>query len=194
MRSFSRISCAANFTSIGAPKCRWPRRGALSFPSLESTLVADKSGLLTPYLLPLIGPEPLRGGAETCQFLVDDFANQYLFGLNVLRRGDLARALEMLTVLHRIVLRMARVIAGETRAWFIPSRRLEDELGAAVTARFRSCLATLDPQSLEHAYSEIGAWATEMAHVLGARCGIDPRAGLLARIAEERIRNGGTHL
>jgi lincosamide nucleotidyltransferase len=167
--------------------------GALTFPSLESALVTDKSGLLTPYLLPLIGPELPRDGVETCQVLVDDFVNQYLFGLNVLRRGDLPRALEMLSVLQRIVLRMARVIAGKTRAWFIPSRRLEEELGAEVMARLKSCTAALDAPSLERAYSEIGAWAAEMARALSARCAIDPRAELHARITEERLHTGRAH-
>jgi lincosamide nucleotidyltransferase len=158
-------------------------RGVLTFPSLESTLLVDKSGALTPYLLPIIGPDPQRDQPDKIQFLADNFTNQYLFGVNVLRRGELARALEMLGVLHRITLGMARILAGKTGPWFIPSKMLERDLTPDEYARFRACTAILESDSLRRAYQQIGLWAGEMLDDLRARYGIETHDNLRAQIA-----------
>jgi lincosamide nucleotidyltransferase len=157
-------------------------RGAITFPSLESMLLVDKSGVLTSYLLPVIGPDLERDQPDKVQFLADDFTNLYLFGVNVLRRGELAHALEMLGVVQRITLGMARVLAGKTGPWFVPSKQLEHDLPPETYARFRACTAILDVDSLHRAYQEIGLWAGEMIDDLGARYGIETYADLRHRI------------
>lgn len=157
-------------------------RGAITFPTLESTLLVDKSGKLTPYLLPIIGPDIERDQRDQVQFLADDFTNLYLFGINVLRRGELARALEMLGVLHRITLRLARVLAGKTGPWFIPSKMLERDLSPEAYARFRDCTFILEADSLYRAYEQIGLWAGEMLNDLHTRYGIDTHEPLREQI------------
>lgn len=160
---------------------RW--RGVIAFPSLASTLLVDKSGLLTPLLEPLIGPDPVRNQLALVQSLADDFPNVYLFGLNVLRRGELARALEMLGALQRLLLRCARVLAGKTGPWFIPSRQLEQDLSPQAYARFQRCTAGLDANDLEQAFREAGVWANDLLSALHESYGVDTHAELRARIA-----------
>jgi lincosamide nucleotidyltransferase len=163
-------------------------RGVIAFPSLETMLLVDKAGLLTPLLEPLIGPDPARNSIALVQALADDFANQYLFGVNVLLRGEHARALEMLGVLQRLILRLARVEAGKTGPWFIPSRRLELDLDSDAYARFQRCTARLDATELRHAYLEVSAWANDLLGALQARHGIEAHAELRARITA-RLHN-----
>jgi lincosamide nucleotidyltransferase len=163
-------------------------RGVMAFPTLDKTLLVDRSGRLLPFLKPLIGPEPARNQAALVQSLADDFTNQYLFGVNVLLRGEQARALEMLGILQRLLLRCARVLAGKTGPWFIPSHHAEADLSSEAYARFQRCTARLDAPELQRAYHEAGAWAGELLAALADRYGIEPHAGLRARIAA-RIPN-----
>ncbi|MGH2559693.1 MAG: Lnu(F)/Lnu(G) family lincosamide nucleotidyltransferase, partial [Thermomicrobiales bacterium] len=60
-----------------------------SFPSLEATLILDRTGAgeLTRHLQALIGPSPPRDAPDRIQFLCDSLINWLLFGVNVLDRG-----------------------------------------------------------------------------------------------------------
>ncbi len=148
----------------------WP--GVLTFPSLEATLIADKSGRLAPLLAPVIGPALPRTEAPNLQFLADSFINGALFGVNVLRRGEHARALELLLILNRLLLQMARVLEGRTEHWFIPSRALERELSPDAYERFRVCTADLDEAALRRAYAQTWSWGAAMLGTLRERYGI----------------------
>lgn len=150
------------------------------FPSLDSTLICDKTGMLTPYLEPLIGGPPDRTAPENLQFVVNCFFNWLVFGLNVLRRGELARALELLSAVQRNLLWMARALEGSTEHWPIPARLLERDLSANAVARYRACTAALDGPSLRRAYGECWRWAAEMLPELAARFGVTTPQSLFA--------------
>jgi lincosamide nucleotidyltransferase len=158
----------------------WP--GLLTFPTLDSTLIVDKSGQLRPYLEPVIGP-PLDRTAHA-QFVADGFANWLLFGINVLRRGEYARALEILGIVHRHLLHMARLLEQATDHWLTPSRLVEQDLSPEAYARFAECVAAgLDADSLRRAYRAAWTWGSAMLADLGARLDITPPGDdLLARI------------
>ncbi len=160
----------------------WP--GVVHFPSLASTLIADKSGALTPYLNAIVAPPPAQGGPEKTQSLADNFVNWGWFGVNVLRRGEYARALELLGATHRYLLWMARLLAGRTDNWLTPSKSAEQDLPPEVMARYRACTATSDPGALWAAYGALWAWGGEMLDALAAHEGIDQHAALRARMAE----------
>jgi lincosamide nucleotidyltransferase len=145
----------------------WP--GEVWFPTLEDTLIVDKTGVLTPYLHPLIGPPLEHGQTSTeVQTIVNRFFNWYLFGLNVLERGEHARALELLWFVQRHLLLMARILEDTTTHWHIPSRALERNLSSEAYARYIQCTATLDAPALHTAYRNAWAWATEMIEALNA--------------------------
>ena len=144
-------------------------QGNAWFPSLAATLVVDRTGALAHHLQALIGPPPPRDRAETVQSISHNFINWVLFGSNVLARGELARALELLHITHRYLLWMARLVEGATQHWPTPSRQVEADLSPAAYARFRLCTAALDQAMLGQAYAATWAWGTEMMAMLAQR-------------------------
>jgi lincosamide nucleotidyltransferase len=146
--------------------------GVITFPSLDSTLIVDKSGKLTPYLAPIIGPPLPRADRDSLQFIADSFVNWVLFGFNVLRRGEQARALELLNILHRHLLHMIRTLEGSTGHWLTPSRLAEQDLSPGAYARFKDCTANLDERALWRAYCNAWAWGVELLAALRDMFGI----------------------
>jgi lincosamide nucleotidyltransferase len=138
----------------------WP--GQISFPCLDATLLVDKSNHLTPFLLPLIGAPPAHNSLEQVQFVVNCFINHFLFGHNVLRRGESARALEMLSVVQRELLWIARILEAQAHHWHIPARLLEHELSPEAYARFQACTSALEPSALGQAYRAAWMWGRDM--------------------------------
>lgn len=168
----------ASEVGIGAV---WP--GLLTFPSLAATLIVDRSGALTPYLEPIIGPPLPRDQVEALQTLVYSFVNWTLFGLNVLRRGEHARAHELLNILHRHLLQMVRVLDGATAHWLTPSRGAEQDLAPERYARFAQCVAaSLSPDDLRRAYEQVWSWGGELMRDLRRRYALDVPDDLYARI------------
>jgi lincosamide nucleotidyltransferase len=144
-------------------------QGSVWFPSLEAAILIDRSGRLAGYLQALIGAPPERDLPETVEQLTASFANLTLFGLNVLERGEHARALEMLGLVHRYLLMMARLVEGTTSHWVTPSRGLEQDISPQAYARFVGCTASLDRDALCHAYQRTWEWGIEMAAALYCR-------------------------
>lgn len=157
-------------------------RGLITFPSLDAVLIADKSGLLGPYLEAIIGPPPMRSGPEQVQFAADSFLNWWLFGVNVLRRGELARALELLNINHRELLKMARILEGTTAHFLTPSRLAEQDLSPGAYARLRDCSAALDGPALRRAYRQAWRWGRDLLAGLQARWPISVSEVLCARL------------
>ena len=147
-------------------------RGVIAFPTLESTLITDKSGALPPYLEPIIGPPLPRTDHDTLQFITDSFVNWALFGFSVLRRGEHARALELLNILHRYLLHMSRALEGSTEHWLTPSRLAEHDLSPEAYARFKDCTAYLDERALWRAYHQSWGWGGELLAGLRGKFGI----------------------
>lgn len=159
-------------------------QGVLTFPSLDSTLIVDKSGALTPYLLPIIGPPLPRTDLPALQFIADSFINWSLFGFNVLRRGEYARSLELLNIIHRFLLHMVRALEDTTDHWLTPSRLAEQDLSPAAYARFKACTAPLDEQALWRAYRNAWLWGRELLAGLHERFGVDYSDKLWEQITE----------
>jgi lincosamide nucleotidyltransferase len=137
-----------------------------SYPSVEAALLVDRSGRLTQNLKTLTAPPPRRNTPEMVEHLCQSFLNWILFGSNVLARGERARALEILTLVHDYLLRMARLEEGATRHWMTPTRLLERELSPQAYARFVECTATVEQEALESAYWEAWRWGNEMMQVV----------------------------
>ncbi|HEX5501507.1 MAG TPA: nucleotidyltransferase domain-containing protein [Thermomicrobiales bacterium] len=153
------------------------------FPSLDATLVLDRTGELTRRLGALIGPPPARDAPEQIRFLADSLVNWLLFGTTVLARGELARALDLLGHVQRYLLWLARLESGATMHWPTPSKSLEGDLPAAAYARYAACTASLDRAALNAAYRAAGAWGVELLRALSARYGLALPVELAARVA-----------
>ena len=159
-----------------------------TFPTLDATLLLDRSARLARHLAALVGPDPRRDTPERVRFLCDSFLNWMLFGHTVLMRGELARSLEILAgPVGRYLLWLARLSEGRTEHWPTPSRALETDLSPEAYMRYAACTATLDPGALRLAYTEAWEWGLELTPPLAARHGVELPTALIEKL-DRRIR------
>ena len=126
----------------------------------------DRHGALARYLQPLKGPPPQRNLAKEIPYLGKSLVNWTLFGTNVLRRGEAARALEILMIVDDTLVHIARLQAGSTHHWITSTKNLEHELPPEAYARFSQATASLDLEELWKAYSSAWYWGNEMLRAL----------------------------
>lgn len=158
-------------------------RDSAAFPSLDATLILDRTGALTHHLRTLVGPGPARDTPAQVRALSHSFVNWTLFGVNVLARGESARALHLLSFVDRDLLWLARLVEGATDHWPTPAKGIEQDLSPAARARYAACTAALDREALRRAYAAACPWGRELLAALAARHGIDLPVALLERIA-----------
>jgi lincosamide nucleotidyltransferase B/F len=159
-------------------------KGNAWFPSAEQAILIDRTGALRKAMQPLIGAPPERDNAATVERFIFNFANLVLFGINTLGRGELARSLDLLSLLHRYLLWMARLVERSTAHWPTPSRKLEAELSTLSYQRFAECTARLDRADLERAYRATAKWGGYLSWQLGTRHNLHLPHELLMRINE----------
>lgn len=136
------------------------------FPSLGATLIVDKTGELTPYLLELVGEPPDNRTPERLQFVANSFLNWMVFGVTVLHRGEYARSLDILSWVQRNLLWMSRAISAGIANWPTPSKSLEQDLTPIAYSRYVQCTAGLDRTALNQAYYNCLLWGVEMLRQL----------------------------
>ena len=152
------------------------------FPSLEATLVLDRTGELTRRLRRIVGPTLARDTPEGIQLLCHCFVNWFLFGSNLLARGELARALDLLGIVQDQLLRMIRISERSTDHWFNPSKLLEKDISEASYARYVACTASLDERALWSAYLSAWTWGKELMPSLAEEQGVALPTTLLDRL------------
>jgi lincosamide nucleotidyltransferase B/F len=144
-------------------------KGNAWFPAADAAILVDRTGVLLTTLQPLIGPPPEHDTPETAENLAANFVNLILFGINTLERGEFARSLELLSLLQRSLIWMARLIEGTTAHWPTPSRGLERDLSSTAYQRLVDCSASLHRKDLYRAYQATWKWGTELMALLGKR-------------------------
>src|SRR5215210_4884129 len=87
-------------------------RDADWLPSLEDTLILDRTGELAPRLRGIVGPPPERDTPGQIRFVCDCFVNWFVFGANLFARGEMARSLDLLGIVRDRLLQMVRVLEG----------------------------------------------------------------------------------
>ena len=157
-------------------------RDADWLPSLEETLVLDRTGGLTPRLRTIVGPPPERDAPEQVRFVCDCFVNWFLCGANLFARGELARALDLLGMARYRLLQMVRVLEGATLRWHNASKALEREISETSYARYAACTARLDADELRQAYLSAWEWGRELMASLADRHAAAPSEALLRRL------------
>lgn len=148
-------------------------RGQVWFPSVEAAVLVDKRGRLAQALQPLIGEPPSRGDAQTVAYLRDSFLNWFLFGVNVLARGETARALEIMGLVQDNLLRLIRLQEGSTAHWITPTKALEREISAVAFRRFQGCTAPLERRALWEGYREAWAYGNDLLRALAQVYAVD---------------------
>jgi len=157
-------------------------RDADWLPSLQDTLVLDRTGELTLRLREIVGPPLQRDTPGQIRFVCDCFVNWFVFGANLFARGELARSLDLLGIVRDRLLQMVRVLEGSTLHWFNSAKFLETEVSETSYARYASCTARLDRDELRQAYLLAWEWGRELMSSLGKRHGVAPPATLLVRL------------
>jgi lincosamide nucleotidyltransferase len=157
-------------------------KGTAGFPAPEAMFIYDRTGELMEHLRSISGPGPERANAETAADLWHRFLNQMLFGVNVLARGERARALELLWFVQRHLLGMVRVVEGTTGHWLPPCRRAEQDLSPASYDRYVACTASLRGAELARAYAHAWTWGKELGRDLTIRFGIDLHGALVDQL------------
>lgn len=164
-------------------------KGSAWFPSAASCILVDRKGDLERLMQPLFGAPPERDTAETAAHLLDSFTNLMLFGSNVLARGELARSHEILQLVHRTLLWMARLVEHTTAHWPTPSKGLEKDLSTASYRRFAACTAALDPDAIRDAYRASWQWGQDLSAILMERHHLPLPVDLLAAV-DQRFFSG----
>ena len=157
-------------------------RDADWLPSLEDTLILDRTGELATRLHKIVGPPPERDTPEQIRFICDCFVNWFLFGANLFARGELARSLDLLGIVRARLLQMVRVLEGSTSHWFNSSKFLEWEVSETSYARYMACTARLDRDELRRAYLSAWEWGRVLVSSLAQRHGVAPPEALLVRL------------
>jgi lincosamide nucleotidyltransferase B/F len=152
------------------------------FPSLDATFVLDRTGELTRRLQKIVGPTPDRHTPKQIRFLCNCFVNWFLFGSNLLMRGELARSLDLLGIVQDQLLRMVRVSEHSTDHWFNPSKLLERDISEASYARYVACTASLDEGALWSAYLSAWSWGKDLMPPLTEVHGVALPTTILDRI------------
>jgi lincosamide nucleotidyltransferase B/F len=152
------------------------------FPSLETALVLDRTGELTRRLRSIVGPTLAHDTPQQIRFLCNCFINWFLFGSNLLARGELARALDLLGIVQDQLIRMIRISERSTEHWFNPSKLLEKDISEASYARFVACTANLNEEALWSAYLSAWYWGTELMSSLAEGHGVALPAALLDQL------------
>src|SRR5215207_6613932 len=141
------------------------------FPSLESTVLVDKSGELSGRMGKLVRRPPEMDTPERALFLCRSLMNWTLMGTNLLERGEYARAEAFLTLVHGHLLQAVRLVEGKSANWLSPTRRLEEDALATSYERYRACTAELEADQLVWAYASTWEWGRELMGELATRHG-----------------------
>lgn len=123
------------------------------FPDTESMFICDKTGMLRSYLDYLDGNGPERMTHENVNFAFNNFVNAWLMGMNVLRRGEAARALEVLSQVQKHILHLFRVKEQQVERWLNFTKNVENDLSAEDYKEYALITSRLQSDDLERAYA-----------------------------------------
>jgi lincosamide nucleotidyltransferase len=161
----------------------WPFRDERL--NVEAMVALDRTGELREHLSAVAEMPSERLSAPRLQSIQDRFLNWFLFGINVLLRGDLARSLDILSHVQRHLLWLARSSEGKVeRHYFTPAKRAADDLTPASFHRYVKTVARLDEGDLRRAYREAWSWYEELAEELSNRFRTDPRPALIEALRQ----------
>src|SRR5690625_850225 len=98
------------------------------FPDPESMYIYDSTEQLKPLLDDLGGAGPDRMTNENVNFAFNNFVNAWLLGVNVMRRGELARSLETLADVKKYILQLIRIKENTVERWLNSTKNLEEDI------------------------------------------------------------------
>src|SRR5699024_1012060 len=89
---------------------------------------------------------------ENVNFLLNNFSNLWLMGINVLKRGENARSLELLSQLQKNILQHIRIAEENTNKWINMTKNGEKESSTENYEKFKKTTARLNKLELYEDY------------------------------------------
>ncbi|WP_419893434.1 nucleotidyltransferase [Oceanobacillus kimchii] len=122
------------------------------FPDTESMYIYDSTEQLKPLLDDLGGAGPDRMTDENVNFAFNNFVNAWMMGVNVMRRGELARSLEALTHVQKYILQLIRVKENTVERWLNSTKNLEEDISTESYKDYVSVTSKLKENEMKTAY------------------------------------------
>lgn len=122
------------------------------FPNTAAMYLYDSTGKLKSLLDFIGGPSQVRDTEENVNFLCNNFLNVWLLGVNVMKRGELARCLEQLSHIQKYTAQLIRIEEEKTEHWLNQTKQLEKEISTQSYDVYHSITSKIDKTELEKAY------------------------------------------
>lgn len=122
------------------------------FPNAEKMYIYDSTNQLYALLDYLCGEGPDRKTNENINSSFNGFVNYWIFGVNVLKRGEYARSLEILSHVQKQVLQVIRIKEDSVERWLNSTKNLEYDLKKSSYESYKSITANLEQTNLAKAY------------------------------------------
>ena len=84
--------------------------------------------------------------------VINNLINTWLLGINVLKRGELARSLAMLSEIQKYTAQLIRIKENSTEHWVNQTKQLEEEISSDSYEIYASVTSVLEKSTLEKAY------------------------------------------
>lgn len=154
------------------------------FPDINAMCLCDKQGNLRKYLQILQDCKVERQTAENVESVVNNLLNAILFGVNVLKRGELTRSLECLYYSQKYYLQLIRLLENKTHHWVNPFKGLEKEISVSAYEAYRQCTSNLEPLHILSSYKNLLKESKENINVLQSKFSIIDFNELIGRLKE----------
>ncbi|QUG42932.1 nucleotidyltransferase [Psychrobacillus sp. INOP01] len=152
------------------------------FPDTESMYIYDSTEQLKTLLDDLGGAGPDRMTDENVNFAFNNFVNAWLMGVNVMKRGELARSLEVLTQVQKYILQLIRVKENTVERWLNSTKNLEADLSTESYKDYVSITSKLKENELKTAYKNGLEIVKELNEVLGSLYIVDLDKDLISKL------------
>lgn len=152
------------------------------FPDPESMYIYDSTEQLKPLLDDLGGAGPDRMTDENVNFAFNNFVNSWLLGVNVMRRGELARSLETLTHVQKYILQLIRVKENTVERWLNSTKNLEADISTASYKDYVSITSKLKEDEVKTAYKNALNIVEELNEMLGSHYTVDVDKDLISKL------------
>lgn len=152
------------------------------FPDPESMYIYDSTEQLKPLLDDLGGAGPDRMTDENVNFAFNNFVNAWLMGVNVMRRGELARSLEALTFVQRYILQLIRVKENTVERWLNSTKNLEEDISTESYKDYVSITSKLKENEIKLAYKNALNIVEALNEMLGSLYKVDVDKDLISKL------------
>lgn len=152
------------------------------FPDTKSMFIYDETGQLEQYLSRLGGSGPKRMTEENVNFLLNNFSNLWLMGINVFKRGEYARSLELLSQFQKNILQLIRIVEENADNWLNMTKNLEKEISPESYEKFRKTTARLEKTELLEAYKNSLLFVMELRNLVEKRYNLTVSNNLLEKL------------